>query len=156
MVPLFTYLVLSATGVFSLVALIDFIVTKKYQLLLAELVCLVTFLIFLHYNTGFPTIKRSFGDTSPLVATAIMLVFVCLGIFGHYFFYGEKIQWRQALKTLSLSPIIILPLLTTVLSSDKLSEVQMISLGLLSYQNGFFWKEVYKGMQEKMKKGEAE
>jgi hypothetical protein len=91
------------------------------------LILLVAFLIALYVTTGFPfpTEGRvSFGGT----------ISVWWAIFA---------TWLDFLRPIVVSPMVLLPLIGS-LSSGPLEAIQLFSMALLAFQNGYFWQQVLK------------
>lgn len=110
------------------------------------LALLVAFLAILHLSTGFPGSsagRMAFGDTFPVV-TAIGLMFggVILGIIAQYLWSKPvAFSWLEFLRPLVVSPIVLLPLIGS-LEGGGPAPLQLVSLVLLAFQNGFFWQQV--------------
>ncbi|MEL7344525.1 MAG: hypothetical protein AAFN59_06650 [Pseudomonadota bacterium] len=82
------------------------------------------------------------GGFSVLVAVGVMFLAICLGIAARYVFEAETgFDWFALLRPLVISPILLLPLIGT-LDNGELQPLQLISLAVLSFQNGFFWQKV--------------
>jgi hypothetical protein len=94
--------------------------------------------------TGFPIPRiATFGGRSPLVACALMLVAVMLGAAASYLFESKELfSWRELLRPMLTAPIILLPLLGSISPTGDLSDMQLVFLTLVAFQNGFFWKIV--------------
>lgn len=100
-------------------------------------------LVLLLSITDFPAVRVAFGGFSPLTAIVIMFVCVCAGIAANHFFYSKKkFSVKVFFKTILISPILLLPLIGSVQGISALEAIQLISFGILAFQNGFFWKEV--------------
>jgi hypothetical protein len=84
--------------------------------------------------------RVAFGEgTSPGWVIGIMCVCVALGIALRYIFYlRSSFSLLEFLKPLSISPIVLLPLIGSVQTAKELATVQVISFALLAFQNGFF------------------
>lgn len=114
----------------------------------AGLILLVVFVVILYLTTGFPIPsegRQSFGGTVSIWwAVATMFVGVVLGMIAQYVWTKpETFTWLDFLRPIVVSPMVLLPLIGT-LSSEPLEPVQLLSLALLAFQNGFFWQQVLK------------
>ena len=111
------------------------------------LVLLLVFLIVLNLTTGFPRApgRVSFGGSIPgwwaLVAMAIGVIF---GIVAqHVWSKPKKLKVLDFLRPIVVSPLVLLPLIGS-LQEGPLELIQLASLTLLAFQNGFFWQQVLK------------
>jgi hypothetical protein len=112
------------------------------------LILLVAFLIALYVTTGFPfpTEGRvSFGGTiSVWWAIFAMFLGVVLGMIAQYVWTKpETFTWLDFLRPIVVSPMVLLPLIGS-LSSGPLEAIQLFSMALLAFQNGYFWQQVLK------------
>lgn len=132
----------------------EWILSRSFKKILPELLPLFGFVLLLYLTTGFPTApsRQSFGGgISPLAALGLMFVCAILGIMAHYIFYLKgKFSWKNFLKPLVVSPIVLLPLIGTVQGVSGLESIQMITFAILAFQNGFFWKEVLSNVKKKL------
>ena len=112
------------------------------------LVLLLVFLIVLNLTTGFPRAsggRVSFGGSIPgwwaLVAMAVGVIF---GIVAQYVWSKpKKPKLLDFLRPIVVSPLVLLPLIGS-LQEGPLELIQLASLTLLAFQNGFFWQQVLK------------
>jgi hypothetical protein len=114
---------------------------KRFLLELLPMICLLVIdVITASANAGYVT----FGATSsPAFVIVIMFACILLGIGARYVFYLEgKFSWLDFAKPLCISPILLLPLIGSMQGGKNLEVVQVVSLGLLAFQNGFFWQAV--------------
>lgn len=83
------------------------------------------------------------GGFPVMVAVAAMFVSIGLGIVARYIFdsEGAGFDWFALLRPVVISPILLLPLIGT-LDNGELQPLQIVSLAILSFQNGFFWQKV--------------
>lgn len=143
MSPIITYLLIIFLGLFCLFIIIELIISRAVKRFVIQGVILLGVVFFLRVATGFPATRVAFGGITPIIAIGIMFVCTLIGIAAHYFYYmKEKFIWRTFLKPLVISPIVLLPLIGSVQGTSGVESVQMISFGVLAFQNGFFWKEV--------------
>jgi hypothetical protein len=111
------------------------------------IVLLVLFLLVLNLTTGFPRppSQISFGGSIPgwwgLVAMAVGVVF---GMVAQYVWSNPKRpKLLDFLRPIVISPLVMLPLVGS-LQDGALETIQLASLTLLAFQNGFFWQQVLK------------
>lgn len=146
MSPLFTYLVLLAIVVYGLILLIELVRSRQIKSVLLQMSLLVGVGLFLHFFAGFPTpsTRQSFGTTiDPLYMIGVMFGCIIFGMVANYLFYLKRsFSWMAFLKPMCLSPIVLLPLAGSVQQSSEVEAVQLVSLAILAFQNGFFWKVV--------------
>ena len=69
---------------------------------------------------------------------------------ARYLFYAEKFVWGSFLRPLVVALLILLPLIGTMQGIAEFQSIQLISFGVLSFQNGFFWKEVFQKVRKEM------
>jgi hypothetical protein len=68
---------------------------------------------------------------------------ILLGIGSRYIFYlREHFSWLDFAKPLCISPILLIPLISSLQSVKSLEPIQVIMFALLAFQNGFFWQAV--------------
>lgn len=148
MPPLITYVLLVCIGLYGLIIIADLIISRKIKRGIIEGIILITVVIVLRVATGFPNPIRSFGGLSPLIAIAIMFLCTLFGMSARYIFYQkDNFSWGKFLRPLVISPIILLPLFGTLQGISEFKPIQLLSFGILSYQNGFFWKEIFERVQ---------
>lgn len=110
------------------------------------LIMLAAIVIALWFTTNFSFTgpqRIPFGGTFPTtLAIGLMFGGIILGMLGHYIWQKpEKFSVLEMLRPLVASPIVLLPLIGS-LDGSALQPVQLISLLLLAFQNGFFWPKV--------------
>jgi hypothetical protein len=136
---------------YAVVILVDLFLSSRRLSCLLEAAILTGVVLFLHFQTGFPAPKQAFGG-GQYVAVGVMFAGVLLGTAGRYYFYKRgRFRWRSFLRPFAVSPIILLPMPGTVSGVTGVDAVQLISFFALSFQNGFFWKEIFDKVSEKMK-----
>jgi predicted permease len=153
MSPLINYLLLIFLALFGLFVIIEFITSRDVKKFVIQFVAILLLVVLLRLITGFPipVARTAFGGFSPVIAIIIMFIGTLIGIAAHYFFYLRgKFYWRKFLKPFVISPIILLPLIGSVQQTSEIEIIQLISFGVLSFQNGFFWKEVLEHAKERM------
>jgi hypothetical protein len=109
---------------------------------------LMGYIGFLYAFAGFPAARPSFGAESDWkIGLLLLSIFVCvlLGTVAEYFFgLGEgTFSWRKMLTPLSVSPLVMLPLIGSLPNVEQITILQWVSLGFLGFQNGFFWRRVF-------------
>ena len=138
-----TIVLLACMSMYALTIVLELIQSKNVKRLLLEAGAIAAVFVALNLTTGFPRIRVAFGGTPPEAAIALMFVCVLLGIAARYFFRQRaKFSWRSFLKPMCISPMILLPLVGSVEGSSGLQSIQLISFGVLAFQNGFFWEVV--------------
>jgi hypothetical protein len=143
MPPLITYILLFCITLCGLIFLVELLVSHSLGRFALEGGILALIVIVLRLTTGFPASRESFGGISPAPAIGVMFIGVVLGIAARYFFFLRgKFSWRSLVKPLCISPIVMLPLISSVQGVQNLESIQMISFAFLSFQNGFFWEVV--------------
>ena len=143
MSPLITYSLMFFLGAFALFIIIELIVSRAVIRFVIQTAILLAVILLFRVITGFPKITTAFGGVSPIIAIGIMFVCTVLGIVGHYFFNLKgRFSWRTFLKPLIISPIVLLPLIGSVQVTSDIENIQLISFGILSFQNGFFWTQI--------------
>ncbi len=158
MLPIPNYVLLFSVIFYAIIIIIDLALYQAIKRCLIEGIILVIILALLHITTGFPIPKQAFGDVAPILAIGIMFLSTLLGMIGRYIFYKKGGRsWRSFLKPLGIAPIIFLPLIGTVKGVTKLDPIQLISLAVLAYQTGFFWKERFDNIvtKERQLKGKT-
>jgi hypothetical protein len=132
-------------GLYLLAILIDAIRSrnlKRFLLQLLPLIVLIALDIGLaSANAGYLT----FGpDASPSFGIlGVMFLAILLGEVARYIFYLKgAFNWLDFLTPLCISPLLLLPLMGSLQSVQKLEPIQIVSFALLAFQNGFFWQTV--------------
>jgi len=143
-----TYILLIFMGLYGLSLLIEFLITHAAKRFLCETAFLLGFIIVLRVTTNFPSPsgEQAFGGVSSVTSVGIMFVCTLLGIAARYYHElgeKEKLSWRRFLKPLLISPIVLLPLMGSMQGTSDLEPIQLISFGILAFQNGFFWRVVF-------------
>jgi len=132
-------------AIYLLAVIIEFILKRRWLTLtlgLAALVIVVVIALLLN-NSVNGVVSLGEGQ-SPLVSIAIMFVAIILGIAARYIFYLKpgEFSWLGLLKPTAISPIMLIPLIGSVQTLSTLNTMQLVSFGLLAFQNGFFWQAV--------------
>lgn len=151
MSPLITYMLLIFLTLFGIFVIVELITSRSFKRFVIQFVAILFLVVLLRVTTGFPVTRTAFGGFSQLTAVIIMFAGTLIGIAAHYLFYLRgKFSWRKFLKPFVISPIVLLPLIGSVQQASEVEIIQLISFGVLSYQSGFFWKEVLERAKRKM------
>jgi hypothetical protein len=131
------------------VVVIELFRTRRWKPFIWQLVALLVLLVVDALVTNASLGYVAFGaGNSPVPVVVIMFVSVLLGIGARYFFYLKSpFSWADLLKPLCISPIVLLPLISSVQAVRTLETMQVISFALLAFQNGFFWQVVLERAQ---------
>ncbi len=121
----------------------DLVKLKKKKVTLLQILIVSIVSIVLYLLTGFPFPKVSFGGSSSTTTVFIMFGFVVFGIVSNYLFFVKAFEWREFLRPILISPIVLMPLYGLLEGANDIQDMKMISLCLASYQNGFFWKVLF-------------
>lgn len=91
---------------------------------------------------------QSFGP-SPIILILLMIISIVLGSVAEFIFSlgNKKIRWRELIKPILISPLLLFPLIGLLQKAESLDTLASISLMLVAFQNGFFWRQ----MVEKLK-----
>ena len=139
---------------YCIILITDLFLKQKKICVTIQFFLLVFVYSVLSLTLDFPNSKRIFGDTSPLLSVFIMLVCTIFGMISNHIFYMDNkkpFSWYTFLRPIVISPIVLLPILGSALGgSQKLNTIQLISFAFLSFQNGFFWKEIFERVRSKM------
>jgi hypothetical protein len=90
------------------------------------------------------------GNHSHVGAIGVIFVATVFGVAAHYLYYLEKItdfDWFSLVKPLLIAPIVILPLVGSLQQNATIETMQIVMLGLVAFQNGFFWRAVFEKAQ---------
>ncbi|MGA2218892.1 MAG: hypothetical protein ABSG51_12440 [Terracidiphilus sp.] len=124
--------------------LIDWLRTREFKRFLFELLPLLGLIVLdillASASAGYVT----FGpDSSSIWVAVLMFPAILLGIAARYFFYlrGE-FSWIDFVKPLCISPLLLIPLIGSLQGIESFHPIQVLSLALLGFQNGFFWQVV--------------
>ena len=124
--------------------LFDLVRSRRAKRFLLELLPLVVLIIIDVLIASAKNGYVSFGPgPSSVVTVLIMLGSILLGIVARYVFSLQgRFVWLDFAKPLCISPILLLPLMSSVQTLKSLEPVQVLSFALLAFQNGFFWQAV--------------
>lgn len=146
----FTVAVAVCIALATFLLLIDIVQGRRMRGIVG-LVLLFSFVICLKLTVGFPmpgSRTLAFGGTFPTsIAVVLMFGGVVFGMLGHYIWRRPtKFSILELARPLVASPIVLLPLIGS-LDGAALQPIQLISLTLLAFQNGFFWPRVLQDVQ---------
>lgn len=143
MPPLINYILRACLLLYALFALIG--VLRREVGAWKELACVLAAFVILRWTTGFPAVIQSFSGVTPFVSVIIMFGFVLLGTIANYFFeLRGRFSWESFVKPILVSPIVLLPLVGTVATRPEVQPIELISFAILAFQNGFFWRSVFR------------
>ena len=142
------YILELCIAVYAAAIAIELVVRRHWRRFAGEasalLIAIAIALLVNNSTTG----RVSFGQGgSPLGSVGIMFAATICGIAARYIFYLQagQFSWLDFLKPLTISPIVLLPLIGSVQTTGELSGMQIVSFGVLAFQNGFFWQAVLAG-----------
>ncbi len=152
MSPFITYALIAFMAAYGLVLAVDLVSRRAWKPVLLQVGILGLVIVLLHLAVDFPIPRRAFGGAAPLIAVVIMLVCTILGMAAQHVFYMEDrgFSWLAFVRPIVISPIVLLPLLGSVLGTPQLTNIQLVSFGFLAFQNGFFWKVVLERAKPKV------
>ena len=143
-----THILRFVIACYVVIIIADLIISRALKRCLIEIALLIAVVIILNVATGFPTPIEGFGG-GPILAFIIMFGCTVSGMAAQYAFYqNKKFSWGSFLRPLVISPLILLPLVGTMNGIKTFDTIQLISFGMLSFQNGFFWKEVFEKVRK--------
>jgi hypothetical protein len=119
--------------------------TRQFKRFLLELAAVVFVVCLALLVTNASIGHVAFGEgVSPLRIIAIMFFMTMCGIVARYIFYLQQGQfsWLGFIKPLTITPIILLPLISSIQKTGNLNDMQAVSFAFLAFQNGFFWQAV--------------
>lgn len=130
--------------VYLITILIELVLIRRLRRFLIEVGALVAIGILALLVTTATTGRVAFGEGySPAGTVGWMFLATLLGICARYIFYLQgNFSWIGMLKPISISPIVLLPLIGSVQSAGDLKAMQVVCFAFLAFQNGFFWQAV--------------
>ncbi len=138
----------SCAAVYASVVIIQAVLRRQWTRARWEALALVILIgIALLVNNATTGIVGFGEGASPLATVAVMFVAIIAGIAARYIFYLQQghFSWLDFFKPLTISPIALLPLLGSVQTTRELNSMQVVSFGVLAFQNGFFWQAILAG-----------
>ena len=144
--------------IFTFIILIEWIRSREIKILLLQFILLIILIAIISIITSFPSTddRVALGNDSiiikPWLTVVSMYFFIIFGMISNYFFHFKaKSDFKliKFLKPIFISPIILLPLIG-VMQEGKIELMQYVSFLLLSFQNGFFWKEIFNRTKSSM------
>lgn len=143
MSPITTYILLAVIIVYALAILVELIFVRAVKRFALQAAILLGVVALLKVTTDFPTIRQPFGGVSSIISIGMVFFCTFLGITVRYFFYLKgQFLWREYLKPMLISPIVLLPLIGLIQKNSNIGANQLIYLSCLAFQNGFFWKVI--------------
>lgn len=93
----------------------------------------------------------SFGGAIPIMSFVVVMVAVILGMSARWFYYRRRgSDWWSLLRSLVVSPIVVLPLFPLFSDPAGLSPMANVGLFLVGFQNGFFWRVIFEDAKKKV------
>jgi hypothetical protein len=134
----------SCAAIYALSIVVELVRTRRGGRFLLQLLILVAASVLSVLVSSAKSGVVSFGTGASTVWVIVIMFFTTLlGIGARYVFYLRgAFSWLDFLKPLCISPIILLPLIGSVQGMTELAPMQIVSFGLLGFQNGFFWEIV--------------
>jgi len=139
-----------------ILSVIELFIYKSWVKLVSLYALLIIAFLFFHIFIGYPSSTRiSFGEPTPLITIILCYISVILGMVSHYFYNKEtKFEWSSFLKPLFISPFIFLPMIGIFDKTSVKDTTANVYLVLIAFENGFFWKSIYKQHETKHIKSE--
>ncbi len=147
-----TILIVSYIG-FLFGVLYRYVVSRKPGHLIISLVFLIILFIFLNLAFGFPRIIETKDAVEEVISIVLCYIFMLLGMVAQYFYIQAesghkkiKFELLPFLMPIFASPIVFIPLLTlleNIHSTGAFSKSKLM-IYLIGFQNGFFWKTIFK------------
>jgi len=149
---LITVLLVISFGAYVVVLLAEAIRQRSIRSVWREMSCLAAAFLILRWSVGFPSSRESFSSATPIVAILLMYLCIIFGMTAEYLFnLKEGFSWLSFIKPFMVSPIVLLPLIGTLQTNSGIEPIQLISLALLAFQNGFFWRPVLDRAKRRIK-----
>jgi hypothetical protein len=146
----------ACVGIYLAAILIELLIRRRFLrfILEATALFLVTALALLVNNAVAGQVAFGHG-TSSVGTVAIMFIATMLGIVARQVFYlqAARFSWLDLFKPVTISPIVLLPLIGSVQAMGELTGMQIISFAVLAFQNGFFWQAVLEGAKPATRPG---
>jgi hypothetical protein len=130
------------------VIVIELLIRRRWARFVLELIALLLMITIGLLINNAVTGRVAFGQgTSPIGTVGIMFAAIICGIAARYIFYmkGAKFSWLDFFKPITISPIVLLPLIGSIQNMGELNAMQVVSFAVLAFQNGFFWQAVLEG-----------
>lgn len=148
MSPLINALIMLSLVVFAILVVVDLIRSKSLRRFLWQMAILVGAVAILSVTVGFPAASGRVafgGGYSVELAIGVMFLGVILGMIARYIFHlgQSRFSWIDFARPMAVSPIVLLPLIGA-LERGGIETLQLASLVILAFQNGFFWQQVLK------------
>jgi hypothetical protein len=148
MSPLISAGVIVSLILFAILILVDLFRLQLLRRFLWQLAILVGAVAILSVTVGFTMASRRVafgGGYSVELAIGVMFFGVILGMIARYIFHmgQSRFSWIDFARPMAVSPIVLLPLIGA-LEGGGIETLQLASLVILAFQNGFFWQQVLK------------
>ena len=144
MPELITHAITACLVLLCLDAIIQGVQTRSIGRPLFQLGAYFFVAVVLRLVTGYPQPRQAFGGGPTLALIVLMFFCILLGMAARYWFYLRgRFSTSAFLPPLLISPLVLLPLLGTVQPDVRPQAIQVISLAILAFQNGFFWRTVF-------------
>ena len=144
MEPAPTLILVAVLALYTTYLLGEFLLGRRPRYVAPQLLALALAATLFHLSTGFPIPVQSFGSHVPLTLIVIIGFCIVSGILSSVFFFSEEFRAAAVIKPLLASPIIMIPILGLVEQVNDFDTMSIVMLCLISYQNGFFWKTLFK------------
>jgi hypothetical protein len=135
----------TCAGIFLIAVVIEAAVTKQVRRFVLQAGLLGFVLVLgLSINVAVNGIFAFGEDSFPVAGIVSISVAAPLGIASRSLFdlQPDRFSWLGFVKPLTITPIVLLPLVGSLQGAAQLRGIQIVSLALLAFQNGFFWQAV--------------
>ena len=135
-------------AVYAVAIVVELLVRRRWLPFALEAVSVLIVIAIALLVNSTVTGRVAFGQgTPPVGGVGIMFAATICGIAARYIFYLQagQFSWLDFLKPLTISPIVLLPLIGSVQTTGELSGMQIMSFAVLAFQSGFFWQAVLAG-----------
>ena len=133
-----------------LVIVIEFLQGNRDKKLFLFLCVLFLFLFVIFNYMDFPERIEYKGGTSEVSLIIFLYVAVLAGMVAQYFYHrkNKKISFEiwNFIKPFLVSPMVFLPVLQVLQRSDFSgvnNTLSFITLFIIAFQNGFFWRSIF-------------
>ena len=150
MSPLIVKLITLSFIALFLLGLIDYRLNKSWVRTIKYYALLVLAILILHFLVDYPSSKISYGGSSSWLIIILSYISMLVGMISQYFFNKDKVfDSMSFLKPFFISPIIYLPMLGVLGNNSSPDKIAILSIMIISFQNGFFWRSIYKNHESK-------
>jgi len=141
--PFLTNILLLVITLYLLYISIKTIREKKLKELLGQVILVCFIVVVLNIFTGFPNTRESFGTGNVEFIVIYAFIAMLLGIVSNYFYFNHKFCFYTFIRPILVSPMVFIPVLGVITSSSVDTKVQILSICLVAFQNGFFWRSIF-------------